>query len=68
MQLLCLDASNNGIKETVQNKPVFDPDFHTLLIIKDEFKDLYSCIEKNRNFLFAHLHALSLYINCTCVF
>ena len=39
---LCLDVSNNGIKETVENKPVFDPDFHTELIIKDEFEDLDS--------------------------
>ena len=30
------------IQETVQNKPVFDPDFHTELIIKDEFEDLDS--------------------------
>ena len=39
---LCLDVSNNGIKEPVENKPVFDPDFHTELIIKDEFEDLDS--------------------------
>ena len=30
------------IQETVQNKPVFDPDFHTELIIKDEFENLDS--------------------------
>ena len=29
-------------KETVENKPVFDSDFHTELIIKDEFEDLDS--------------------------
>ena len=45
---LCLDVSNNGIKETVENKPVFDPDFHTELIIKDEFEDLDSGNEKSR--------------------
>ena len=39
---LCLDVSNNGINETVENKPVFDPDFHTELIIKDEFMHLDS--------------------------
>ena len=39
---LCLDVSNNGINETVENKPVFDPDFHTELIIKDQFEDLDS--------------------------
>ena len=33
---------NTGIQETVENKPVFDPDFHTELIIKDEFEDLDS--------------------------
>ena len=30
------------MQETVQNKPVFDPDFHTELIIKDELEDLDS--------------------------
>ena len=45
-----LDVSNNGIKETVENKPVFDPDFHTELIIKDESKDLDSGNEKSRTF------------------
>ena len=39
---LCLDVLETEIQETVQNKPVFDPDFHTELIIKDEFEDLDS--------------------------
>ena len=39
---LCLDVSNNRINETVENKPVFDPDFHTELIIKDDCEDLDS--------------------------
>ena len=30
------------IQETVENKHVFDPDFHTELIIKDEFENLDS--------------------------
>ena len=30
------------MQETVENKPVFDPDFHTELIIKDEFENLDS--------------------------
>ena len=42
LQNLCLDVLNTGIQETVENKPVFDPDFHTELIIKDEFEDLDS--------------------------
>ena len=43
-----LDVLNTEIQETVQNKPVFDPDFHTELIIKDEFEDFDS---GNLNFL-----------------
>ena len=39
---LCLDVLKTGIQETVENTPVFDPDFHTELIIKDEFEDLDS--------------------------
>ena len=46
---LCLDVLNTGLQETVENKPVFDPDFHTELIIKDEFEDLYSCAAINGN-------------------
>ena len=30
------------IQETVENKPVFDPDFQTELTNKDEFEDLDS--------------------------
>ncbi len=33
---------NTEIQETVEHKPVFDPDFHTELIIKHEFEDLNS--------------------------
>ena len=39
---LCLDVLKTEIQETVQNKPVFDPDFHTEQIIKDEFENLDS--------------------------
>ena len=39
---LCLDVLKTGIQDTVENKPVFDYDFHTELIIKDEFEDLDS--------------------------
>ena len=39
---LCLDVLKTEIQETVENKPVFDPDFHTELIIKDEFENLDS--------------------------
>ena len=28
-----------GVKDVENSKPVFDPDFHTKLIIKDEYKD-----------------------------
>ena len=39
---LCLDILKTEIQETVENKPVFDSDFHTELIIKDDFEDLDS--------------------------
>ena len=39
---LCLDVLKTEIQETVENKPVFDPDFHTELIIKDEFENIDS--------------------------
>ena len=29
---------NTGILDVENNKPVFDPDFHTELIIKDEYE------------------------------
>ena len=32
---------------TVENKPVFDPDFHTELIIKDEYEDFDSGNEES---------------------
>ena len=28
-----------GVKDVENSKPVFDPDFHTELIIKDEYED-----------------------------
>ena len=28
-----------GVQDVEINKPVFDPDFHTELIIKDEYED-----------------------------
>ena len=31
---------NTGIQDTEQNKPVFDPEIHTELIIKDECEDI----------------------------
>ncbi|XP_023336219.1 TBC1 domain family member 13 [Eurytemora carolleeae] len=40
------DVLKTGIKETVENKLAFDPDFHTELTIKDEFKDLDSVIDE----------------------
>ena len=43
-----------GVKDVENSKPVFDPDFHTELIIKDEYEDcnsgnlaIYIKIEKN---------------------
>ena len=39
-----LDVLNTEIQDSVENKPVFDPDFHTELIIKDEYEDFYSGI------------------------
>ena len=43
-----------GLKDVENSKPVFDPDFHTELIIKDEYEDcnsgnleIYIKIEKN---------------------
>ena len=41
-----LDVLNSGIQNTVENIPVFDPDFHTELIIKDEYEDYDSGIAK----------------------
>ena len=41
-----LDVLNTEIQDSVENKPVFDPDFHTELIIKDEYEDFYSGIVK----------------------
>ena len=31
-----------GVKDVENSKPVFDPDFHTELIIKDEYEDCNS--------------------------
>ena len=39
-----LDILNTGIQDVENSKPVFDPDFHTELIIKDEYEDFYSGI------------------------
>ena len=39
---LCLDVLKTEGQEAVENKPVFDPDLHTELIIKDEFEDFDS--------------------------
>ena len=39
---ICSAVLNTGIHDTVENKPVFDPDFHTELIIKDEYEDFDS--------------------------
>ena len=37
--LFCLGALNTGILDVENSKPVFDPEFHTELIIKDEYED-----------------------------
>ena len=34
-----LDVLNTEVQDVENTKPVFDPDFHTKLIIKDEYKD-----------------------------
>ena len=34
-----LGALNTGILDVENSKPVFDPDFHTELIIKDGYED-----------------------------
>ena len=31
-----------GLQDSENSKPVFDPDFHTELIIKDEYEDCNS--------------------------
>ena len=43
-----------GVKDVENSKPIFDPDFHTELIIKNEYEDcnlgnmfIYIKIEKN---------------------
>ena len=35
---------DTGIQDVENSKPVFDPDFHTELIIKDEYEDFDSGI------------------------
>ena len=37
---ICLDVLENGIQDSEQIKPVFDPEIHTELMIKDEFEDI----------------------------
>jgi len=37
--LYFLDVLNTEVKDVENSKPVFDPGFHTELIIKDEYKD-----------------------------
>ena len=34
-----LGVLNTGILDVENSKPVFDPDFHTEIIIKDEYED-----------------------------
>ena len=41
-QCFFLGVLNTRIQEVENNKPVFDPDFHTELIIKDEYEDCNS--------------------------
>ena len=37
-----LDVLNTEAQDVENSKPVFDPDFHTELIIKDEYEDVDS--------------------------
>ena len=39
LPFVVLGVSNTGILDVENSKPVFDPDFHTELIIKDEYED-----------------------------
>ena len=37
---ICLDVLENGIQDSEQIKPVFDPEIHSELMIKDECEDI----------------------------
>ena len=39
IEILTEHIENILCLETIENQPVFDPDFHTELIIKDEIED-----------------------------
>ena len=43
-ELFTLERTNDflGVQDVENSKPVFDPDFHTELIIKDEYEDFNS--------------------------
>ena len=47
---ICLEVLTTGLQDTAQNKPVFDPEIHTELIIKDEFNDLKTDMSKYLNY------------------
>jgi len=38
-----------GLQDSENSKPVFDPDFHTELIIKEEYEDYY--LGNNYNYI-----------------
>ena len=42
IEILTEHIENILCLETIENQPVFDPDFHTNLIIKDEYEDCNS--------------------------
>ena len=37
-----LDVLNTEVQDVENSKPLFDPDFHTELIIKDEYEEVDS--------------------------
>ena len=42
VNLYFLDVLNTAVQDVENSKPVFDPDFYTELIIKDEYEEVDS--------------------------
>ena len=55
-----LDILNTGIQDIENSKPVFDPVFHTKLIIKDEYEDFNSGIAETYILTIINIHELEI--------
>ena len=51
---------NTGIQDVENSKPVFDPEFHTELIIKDEYEDFNSGIAETYILTIINIHELEI--------